>query len=131
MQLGSCTAVAVVLDSSYSSDLTLNLGTSICPGCGQKKKKKKKKKSWVRNMKITILSYPTIKLLTNSNTTNILKAARDKDISHWGKILREAADFFFFSRNNASNKPQSNIFKENKSGWILYPEKISFQLKVK
>ena len=37
-------AVALVQAGSYSSDLTLSLGTSICCGCGPKKKKKKKKK---------------------------------------------------------------------------------------
>ena len=41
MQLGSCVAVAVVQASSYSSDLTPSLGTSICHGCGPKKTRKK------------------------------------------------------------------------------------------
>ena len=35
--LGSCIAVAVVQTGSYSSDLTPDLGTSICHGCGPKK----------------------------------------------------------------------------------------------
>ena len=36
--LGSCISVAVVEDSSCSSDLTPSLGTSICCKCGPKKK---------------------------------------------------------------------------------------------
>ena len=39
MQLGSSVAVAVVKTGSCSSDLTPNLGTSICRRCGHKKKK--------------------------------------------------------------------------------------------
>ena len=41
--LRSCVAVAVVLAGSYSSDLTPNLGTSICCRCGPKKTKDNKK----------------------------------------------------------------------------------------
>ena len=48
MRLGSHVAMvlpgAVVYAGSCSSDLTLNLGTCICHGCGPKKTKKKKKK---------------------------------------------------------------------------------------
>ena len=47
--LGSRIAVTVVLGLQCSSDLTPNLGTSICCGCGSKKtrqKKKKKKRTW-------------------------------------------------------------------------------------
>ena len=40
MWLRSSIAVAVVEASSYSSDLTPSLGTSMCCGCGPKKKKK-------------------------------------------------------------------------------------------
>ena len=40
MGLRSCVAVAVA--SSYSSDLTPSLGTSLCHRCGPKKEKKKK-----------------------------------------------------------------------------------------
>ena len=42
MWLGSGVAVAVVQAGSFSSNLTLSLGTSICHGCGPKKQKKKK-----------------------------------------------------------------------------------------
>ena len=42
-RLGSDVAVAVVKASSYSSDLTPTLGTSICRGCGPEKKKRKEK----------------------------------------------------------------------------------------
>ena len=45
MWLGSCVVVAVVQASSYSSDSTPSLGTSICLGCSPKKKKKKKNPS--------------------------------------------------------------------------------------
>ena len=44
MQLGSRVAVAVVWTSSYSSDLTPNLGTSVHCGCGTPPKKKDRKK---------------------------------------------------------------------------------------
>ena len=37
---GIAVAVAVAVASSYSSDLTPSLGTSICYGCGPKKEKK-------------------------------------------------------------------------------------------
>ena len=40
-QFGSHIGVAVVQASSYSSDLTPSLGTSICSGGGLKKTKKK------------------------------------------------------------------------------------------
>ena len=43
-RLGSGIAVAVVWASSYSSDSTPSLGTSICCRCNPKKKEKKKKK---------------------------------------------------------------------------------------
>ena len=39
MQLRADVAVAVVYAGSYSSDLTLSLGTSICHGCALKRKK--------------------------------------------------------------------------------------------
>ena len=38
-RLGSLVAVAVAQDSSYSSDSTHSLGTSICSGCGPPKKR--------------------------------------------------------------------------------------------
>ena len=41
--LGSWVAVAVVEDSSYTSDSTPSLGTSICCGCDSKKQTKRKK----------------------------------------------------------------------------------------
>ena len=44
-QLGSCIAVAVVLASSCSSDLTPSLGPSICFGCGPKKQKQRNKQT--------------------------------------------------------------------------------------
>ena len=44
MQLRSPVAVAVVEASSYSSDSTPGLGTSICHECGPKNRKKKKRK---------------------------------------------------------------------------------------
>ena len=44
--LRSCIAVAVAQASSCSSNLTPNLGTSICHRCSPKKEKKKKLKSW-------------------------------------------------------------------------------------
>ena len=44
MWLRSGVAVAVVWASSYSSDETPSLGTSICHRCGPKKKKKKERK---------------------------------------------------------------------------------------
>ena len=40
MQLGSCVAMAVAQASSYSSDSTPSLGTSICHGFGPKEQKK-------------------------------------------------------------------------------------------
>ena len=43
MWLRSGVAVAVAVASSCSSNLTPNLGTSICCRCGPKKKKKKGK----------------------------------------------------------------------------------------
>ena len=43
-QLGSCVAVTVVYASSFSSDWTPSLGTSICSRCSPKKTKDKKKK---------------------------------------------------------------------------------------
>ena len=44
MRLISGVAVAVVWASSYSSDVTLSLGTSMCCGFSPQKTKKKKKK---------------------------------------------------------------------------------------
>ena len=44
MWLRSHVAVAVVQAGTYSSDLTLSLGTSICHGCGPKNTKDKRKK---------------------------------------------------------------------------------------
>ena len=44
MWLGSGIAMAMAQASSYSSDLTPNLDTSICCGCGPRKDKKTKKK---------------------------------------------------------------------------------------
>ena len=41
MRLGSLIAVALVYASSYSSDSTPSLGTSICRGCSPRKGKKK------------------------------------------------------------------------------------------
>ena len=43
MQLGYGVAVTVTQASSYSSDSTPSLGSSICQGCGPNKQKKKKK----------------------------------------------------------------------------------------
>ena len=43
MWLGSLIVVAVMKASSYSSDLTPGLGTSICHGSSPKKTKKEKK----------------------------------------------------------------------------------------
>ena len=43
MQLRSHTAVAVVQARAYSSESTLSLETSMCPGYGPKKKKERKK----------------------------------------------------------------------------------------
>ena len=45
MLIVSGIAVAVVKAGSCSSDLTLSLGTSLCPGYGSKKRKKIYKKS--------------------------------------------------------------------------------------
>ena len=45
MRLSSAVAVAVVLASSYSSDSTPRLGTSICRECGPKKNPPPKKKT--------------------------------------------------------------------------------------
>ena len=50
MWLGSCIAVAEVWASSYSSNLTPSLGTSICHKCGPKKTKDKKKKRKERKL---------------------------------------------------------------------------------
>ena len=47
MRLRSDVAVAVVQASSYSSDSTPSLGTSICCRCGPKKTKRPKKKKKV------------------------------------------------------------------------------------
>ena len=44
MRLGFSMAVAVVQPSSYSSNLTPSLGTSICCGCSPKKTKRKKER---------------------------------------------------------------------------------------
>ena len=44
-RLGPRVAVAVVRASSYSSDWTSSLGTSICCGCGPKTTKDKKTKT--------------------------------------------------------------------------------------
>ena len=44
MWLGSGVALAVAEASSFGSDWTPSLGTSLCQGCGPKKTKKKKKK---------------------------------------------------------------------------------------
>ena len=44
MQLGSQVAMAVVQASSYSSNSTLSLGTSICYGCSPKKTSPQRKK---------------------------------------------------------------------------------------
>ena len=54
--LGSCIAVAVAKASSYSSDWTLSLGTSICRGCGPKKQKKQKKKKRRTNLRFPCMS---------------------------------------------------------------------------
>ena len=43
MQLRSGVAVAGMYASSYSSDWTPSLGTSICHGCDLKRQKKKKR----------------------------------------------------------------------------------------
>ena len=45
MQLGSSVAVAMVQAGSYRSDLTPNLGTSICRGCTPKKKNPPQKRT--------------------------------------------------------------------------------------
>ena len=45
MCLGSSAAVAVTEASSYSSDSTPSLGTSMCCRCSHKKKEKKKTKN--------------------------------------------------------------------------------------
>ena len=45
MWLGSCIAVAVAVASSYTSDSTPSLGTSMCHRCGPKKQKRKTKKT--------------------------------------------------------------------------------------
>ena len=45
-QLGSCIVVAVAQASSYSSDSTPSLGTSICHRYGPKKQKEKNKKTF-------------------------------------------------------------------------------------
>ena len=48
--LRSWVAVAVIWAGGYSSNLTPNLGTSICHGCGTKNQKKKKKKEEAMNI---------------------------------------------------------------------------------
>ena len=55
-QLGSHVAVAVVQASSYSSDSTLRLGTSICSRCGPKKQKIKGNK-FLKSQRIYSLYY--------------------------------------------------------------------------
>ena len=45
LQLRSYIAVVLALAGSYSSDLTLDLETSMCWGCSPKKTKKKKKRN--------------------------------------------------------------------------------------
>ena len=47
-------AVAVVQAGSWSSNLTLGLGTAMCRGCGPKKKKKKQ----ISNRKTSFSSFP-------------------------------------------------------------------------
>ena len=59
MRLGSGIAVAVAEASSYNSNLTPSLGTSICHGSSPrkgKKDKKKKKKSYCRGSAETNLT---------------------------------------------------------------------------
>ena len=51
--LGSGVAMAVMKASSYSSNSTPSLGTSICRGCGPKKTKDKKKKKREREIEFT------------------------------------------------------------------------------
>ena len=70
--LGSGVAVAVALASSYSSNSTSSLGTSICHHCGPKKTKKKDKK----NKETKINKWDLIKLekfLHSKKTLNKMK----------------------------------------------------------
>ena len=60
MRLGSGIAVAVVQASSYSSDVTPCLGTSICQGCGPKKTKIKK----INILKSCIVITNALEILT-------------------------------------------------------------------
>ena len=49
MRLGSCIAVAVAQDGSYSSDQTSSLGTSVCHKCSPKKIKDQKNREKKNN----------------------------------------------------------------------------------
>ena len=60
-RLGSHVAVAVAWASSYSSDSTPSLGTSICHECGPKKTKKKKKSLlWLNILPIPLRIKPKL-----------------------------------------------------------------------
>ena len=67
-QLGPHAAVAVAQAGSYSSDLTLSLGTSICHRRSPKKKKKKKVNGFWKNVSHLIIVSP----LSCFPITNIL-----------------------------------------------------------
>ena len=74
MQLGSQVAVAVVQASSYSSDQTPCLGTSIYHKCGPKSpKRQKKKKALKRHLKQYQVNQITRMNLTKIGNISILK----------------------------------------------------------
>ena len=56
MWFRSCVAVDVAQASSYSSDMTPSLGTSICHRCGPKKQNKKQTKKNGGNFQSTQLA---------------------------------------------------------------------------
>ena len=69
---GSCIAGAVVQTSSYSSDSTLSLGTSICYRCSVNRKKKKKRRRRRRKKKHSISDIVLSQRMSTSVTEDTL-----------------------------------------------------------
>ena len=95
MQLGSGIAVAVVQASSYSSELSPSLGTSMCCRCSPIKTKKKKT-FWKRHLQAQmVLPANSAKHLRNNikSTQALLENRREKNIFwlKWGHLIRLVA----------------------------------------
>ena len=56
-------AVPVAKAASYSSDLTLSLGTSVCHRCSPKKKKKKKESRVLKWLKVSTMKRRGTKIV--------------------------------------------------------------------